>query len=295
MNDKRDATEVRDWSETPLFGRAALMSGARSIQMFGSVFTDVGGVLTVAPEVELPPGLWARQQTPTQNCERLWRLSSAGVSVQRYLANNAPHTPLTNAQIANATSLPAGASRSAQAFYKVALDVARSTGFARYIIDIGQTLDIYAYRAEASIIGPLGAIEITPGNIGEESSIRRGLVVDALIGASLLPIEESISNSTFKATQRLSVPINTQSTIAVPRSAVGVKIFQSNVGVSSGDWTKHVGDPAILASTLITGVISFNNRVSLAENSDILDETHLRTDSNAVDARVFSIHWTIRP
>lgn len=279
-----------------LYGRAAQMCGQRVIQMFGQVaaFTQPEGW---NPEVRLPPG-WVTHYESTQQGlagrkERLWRLSSVGISVQRFSAEE-PIAPLASSVIQNGP-LPSGASFDSNGYYKLALDVARSSGNARYLIDVGQTIEIYCYEVNVGLVAPANAFEVAPSNIDLETSLRVGLVVDSVIGTSLLPIESPIGNFEYKFTQRFFVDANTRVAIEVPRSAVSAKIYQGPQGVNSGDWGRFISDPIVTGIADAVGVITFANRTNITEHEPLADETHLVTNIDALVDRTFTVRWTIRP
>ncbi len=263
------------------------MTSARTIHMFATVAT-ADTPPDFSTEVDLPPGWPQRQQT---QCERLWRLRTSAIGIQRFTAGALSPIQLNEF---NRSELPAGASEGGSGFFKVLLKIGSTTGAtSSFMIDVGETLEIYAFRVDMSLIGPTGAVEVTPGN--RNTLENPGLVVDVQIGASLLAIEESIDNRDAKLTQHLSVLQNTQGTISVPRGAVSLRIIQGIRGSNSGNWTRHVGDPAILATTFTTGTIAFLNRASTESHSAIGDETHLQTDQNNASDRFFTLVWTIRP
>lgn len=253
--------------------------------MFGSVAASAAPADFIL-DIPLSPGWPQREQLP---CEKLWRIRSAGKCIQRFTEGT---SPLTENQF-NASQLPAAASQGGSGYFKLAINVSTSAFNSSFIIDVGQTLDIYAYSVNTSLVGPTGMEEVTPGNIGTLTA--SGLTLDARIGAALLQVEESVSNKEAKFTQHIIVLNSTQSVIAVPNGAVSVRIIQSPAGPNSGDWTRFIGAPGILTTPFPTGRIAFFQGGSIAEHWEVGDETHLQTDQNNNVDRFFTLVWTIRP
>lgn len=273
-----------------LLGRASLMSNQRTLQVFGLVSDDDGGLRRYLTEI---PGI---QQKPVSealaSCERLWRVRTATVETAR--AVDLPVDPLTRDQITRAA--PPNIGLIGRGSFKIRLSVGSSAGLTTIEFDAGQTIDIYGYQVAADVLGPEGAYEV-PSRRDQLTQVGPGVVADALVGFSLNAIEESTGENEVFFTQHYQIPPDDPFSIPIPRFARKVKAY-IDVPAPSAIWTPTIGDPALVAGAVSVGAVRFDAAVGRAtvDETNILpgDASTLVTDVGDV-ARLATVVWTIKP
>lgn len=294
-------------SVPPLLGRAGVFNQRKIFQLFAQVRDATGAFQEpdrnlrtegwMATYLPLTPGECGDGQAPrTHKCERLWRM---GTGCQVGYRNGAgPFSPLTvqefdaldNPQAPD----PAGAITGGNGYFRVRYTISTLLGKHSFYLDVGQMVELYAFQANASLVGPPGAISITQENDANSPTPAQltGLVVDARIGAMIMPVEAPTGLREGKYTQIIPVAAGASVTVPVPKFAVAVRIYQDNVGASSGPWSRVVGPPAPIFNV---GQVAFLGRTSLLVDSPLGRESSLVTDVNALNDRLFQVVWTIRP
>lgn len=280
-----------------LLGRAGPMGNVKSEQMFCALTTDVTDPTTVNTFSELTSGWTTGQPSsqPTamfQSCSRLWLVSLRGTDV--YRTSPDPISPLTR-QVLDNGPLPAGAIRSDNVHaYRAAVKCSSESGFAVFEIDLNQELELWAHRVEVALLGPTNGVSI-PSNFPPGSVTRTGFVVDSVVGCQIVPIESSKSCKEAHLTQFVRIAAAQQITIPVPRGAVLLKVYQGAplVAPATVMWTRQLA--AAPALPVIVGTISFANRESIDASAPVGAESHLLTDIDPANARLFVLRWTIRP
>lgn len=284
---KHIAGAVKDGVVNGRLGGLTQCDSPRQIQLFGTISINE----TPTSYVPITTVLEATEQVPcwyTSKVERLWRIRTSGVEVQRFVGD--PTGPLTRPEILGPAT-PAGASRGGSVTYKFRVTVCSLSGNYEFLMDAGQPIEVYGHRIQVAAVGPTNAVEVTPVT---DSGTRQGLLIDSIVGASILASEASLGQTEVRFTQHLSVAAGAQTSIPVPEHAVGIKVYTGS-GPVPLVWTTHIGDPAILGTALAVGTINFTGDTSADRSIQIGDATHVRTDINANSARFFTIVWTIRP
>lgn len=290
--------EQRTQIDAPLGGRAALMPQARQFQVFGNVAAAGPPQISFVPITQqLNVGNTGKDRD--KNCiERLWRIRSSGLEVQRESVGAV--APLTVQQIQND---PPGAavSQGGTTSFKVRVD-ANSTSGAYYTFDMdaGQPVELYAASVTAYFIGPANAVEISApsGTAGAAAApTRAGFVLDALLSLSLMATEVNTGANEVWLTEKFLLPGNTEFVIPIPHLARKIRISMAT-GTSAAPWGIFLGNPTItLPDAFQVGQITFDagGIVSTTESEVLPSATHIRTNNNGVAARFCSITWGIRP
>jgi hypothetical protein len=294
-------------SGPPLQGRAGVFQAAKTFQLFASI-ADENAVLVQPDESNLMAGVgWNAPylpQTPgpcgdgleprRHKCERLWRISTATQVVYRISQVALP--PLTINQI-NAFELPGatlpagvGAIMGGNGWFRLRVNVSDSTGNRRFFMDLDEKIELYGFDVDTAIVGPANAILINP----EMSPIPTlaGNLIDARVGASIIPIEAPTGIDSTRYTQIFVVAAGATQVIAVPRFARAVKVYQTTAGAASGPWTRVAG---AIGSGINVGTLNFTLRASNDAQAEIGRESHFVTDVAILSPRTFIVQWTIRP
>lgn len=295
-----------DYSIPTLLGRAGIFNQRKTYQYFAQI-RDQAGVFQV-PDRNLQPEGWMADYLPvnpgvcgdglaprTQKCERLWRV---GTGCQVAYRNGAgPFVPLQPKDFdafghPGATVAP-GSVSGGSGYFRIKYQATTLTGSHVFFLDVGQTVELYALQVNSTIVGPPGSILITDRNSSESTTpaTLTGLVIDARLGAVMMPIESPTGLREGIYTQIIPVAINAQVVIPVPKFAVAVKVYQDNVGAASAPWDRFVG----VAPVCNVGTLAFAGRASAESDRLLGRESSLRTDINALNARLFQVVWTIRP
>jgi hypothetical protein len=196
---------------------------------------------------------------------------------------------LTNAQI-RGPETPAGASRGGSVTFKFRVRVCSLSGNYEFLMDAGQPIEVYGYRIQTAVVGPANTIEVTPAN----TTTLAGVLIDSVVGSSILAAESSIGHREVRFTEHVFVAAATQAQVSVPEHARELRVYTA-AGPAPGAWTRHIGDPAVLAGDLAVGTINFRGNTSDDVSSPVGDATHIQTDTDPANARLFTIVWTIRP
>lgn len=282
------ASSIVDGRVRTRLGGISQCDSPRQIQLFSTISSD--GL--PANFVEMTTPINASEQIPcfySSKVERLWRVRTSGVELQRFSAGAV--VALTRPQILGPAT-PAAMSRGGSVTYKFRVRVCSLSGNYDFLMDAGQPIEVYGNQIQVTVVGPANALEVTDVNAAVNT--QQGLLLDSIVGVSILAAEQSLSQKQVRFTQHIHVAAGGQTSIPVPDHAIGVKVYTGS-GPAPALWTKHIGDPAILATALATGTILF--RADTSENVSNLmgDATHIRTDINVGNARFFTIVWTIRP
>jgi hypothetical protein len=260
--------------------------------MFASVNTGAG----IATFVPLTTGLEASEQFRPSwrgQDERLWRVRSSGMELQRFTGDGV--APLAkDVIVAPATSaLPAGASRGGSVTFKLQVKVRSSSGNYEFFMDAGQAVEVVGKDVEVGLFGPANSVEVVPST--PATVTQTGLVIDSVIGVALNAAEQAMAQTAVHFTQHFFVAANTQTSIAVPRYARGIKVFTGTGPAPAASWERWIGDPAIVTNGLRVGTVDFAAGTSIPASDQVGDETHIRVDLDANNARLFTVVWTIKP
>lgn len=291
----------------PLLGRAGIFMQRKIFHLFAQI-VDNNSVPLVETEGALNsgPGWYASYLPMTSEgecaprlhkCERLWRISTAAQTMYRS-SNNQELTPLSNNAFEQAETnnvLPAGVGAvfGSNGWFRALVQVNDNSGNRIFRMDLDETVEIYGFEVNVMLIGPPGTVLVTDLNNAQSTTPAtfQGTVVDARVGAQIIPIEEPTGMTEVRYTQLFTVPANTTLNITVPRFARFVKIFQDNAGASAGPWLRQAGSTTVPYNV---GTINFTNRRSDDEDMELGRESNLITDSEIVSRR-FQVEWTIRP
>ena len=274
-------------TEPVLGGRASLMSNRRTTQLFGQLATDgTTPLVTFNGTAEIRSAGILESPRNQSQCQRLWRIRTAGVEVLR--SSQAPVAPLTRSEITAGADDGLGQVNA----YKLLIDVSSDTGFTSLRGDIGQTIDIVGFSINVSFIGPPDAVEVgsNPGAVVPQD----GLVADAVVGYSLSMIEAPDCHCEWEYTQFVAIPAAAPLAIEVPRFARRVRAFMS-LGTAAASWVKSLdGGPT---PVFPVGPLDFDvaGIVSTTESEDLGGAaSFITTDTDAAD-RFAVLIWTIRP
>jgi len=219
------------------------------------------------------PATWGVQH----DCPRLWLVSGRGWSVQRFDANNAL-APLAASRVADGTSRPMA---------KLAIQVAgMAVGKQPIVIDADQTIELYAQSLSVAALVPVTVDEVRSTSSLEVPAGQ--IAVDDLLGVAIEGIQAPIGAKTATLTQYVVAPANTVTSVPVPRAAKSVLVSPADLA-APGAWTWHVGDPAVLASSLTVGSFAPSD-----ESLRVPAATHLSVAADPA-VRIFAITWTIAP
>jgi hypothetical protein len=282
----RLASAVVDGKVDNRLGGTTQADRPRQIQLFASVNTTAA-ITTLVP---LDTVIDATEQIPCfyeSQTERLWRVRTSGVEIQRF--SGGAIGPLTVPQI-RGPAVPAGASRGGSVTFKFRVRICSLSGNYQFFMDAGQAIEVYGYRIQTAVVGPVNTIEVTPSN----TTTLAGVLIDSVVGSSILAAEASLGQREVSFTEHLFVAQNTNSVLAVPEHARAVKVYTAS-GPAPAAWTRHIGDPAVLGGNLAVGTINFTGNTSSDLSNRLGDETHIQTDNDPANPRLFTIVWTIRP
>lgn len=272
------------------------MSQSHTAHVFGTV-TPAGGALIA--DVDLGVGNWFGKQGPACKGDaqyeeslrgpRLWHIRTSAATVVRIAGGVVG--PLDPAQI-SPSNVPAGAQLGGSGFLKAEWSLQTDTGFKQFLMDIGEDLEFYGTGASMiRLLAPTGFVLVTPQN-QLTAVASAGVVLDTRIGAEVVPIETPIGRSRVRFTQQVAVAAGAQADIDVPRFAKAVTVYQTPAGAASVTWDRQIGAGATGTNV---GTLSFTGRTSRLEDTAIGDETVLRTDLDALAARLFTLIWEIEP
>lgn len=304
MNDSKIQTVK---SVVPLLGRAGRFQQAKILQYFAQV-REVANIFPT-PDRNVLEGGWLSNWAPEtyegcdddktffgqSHCERLWRI---GTSAQvAYREGRGPYAPMTptqidgvyNDRIENFDDAITGG----HGYFRIFYELNTSTGRDSFYLDVGERVEVYAYQVNATVVGPPSSVLVTEANDAESATPLSldGLVVDARIGAQLIPIESPTGLREARYTQLVPVPQGTAVDITIPRFARSLHVYQDALGPSSGAWGRWVGPP----TACNIGTLSFDGRASRERDAAIGRESTFRTDTNPLNDRLFQLEWTIRP
>lgn len=281
-----------------LGGRAGRFTGMRSEQLFFQYNANIPqDPSTVNAFVPVDVG-WTSDYGVTHDiasdCERLWLVVVRSREIQRVAAQ--PVGPVSR-QVIESGPLPAGASACNNSVCRLLVGVRTTSGRSQFLIDCDHELEVWGSSIDVQLLVPAPFFKIGSSTplTGNGVPTLSGLVIDSLLGCTVIPIEESKSQREAPLTQQLRVAANAAGVIEVPRAAVAVKIYQTTAGVASAQWIRFVGDPAVTTSTQQTGVIQFTGRSSQDIDNQLSNETHLQSDVDPNNIRLYTVLWTIRP
>jgi len=260
---------------------------SRQMQLFAAVSTTFAEANYVP--IEDPIREASDQFVPSwrPNGERLWRVRSAGLELQRSSGDGV--APLTQAAIVSGPT--ATQSRGGSSVFKIRVDVTSDTGNYFFDMDCGQPVEVYGKTVAITVLGPSNAFVVHQGN---ETETLSGVLVDALLSTAINAAEESLGQTEVHLTQHFAVAANTQVAIPVPQRARGLQVY-TGVGPNPAQWIRHIGDPLRITNTLQVGTVDFAGANSVLESSPVGDETHILTDIDVNNARFFTVVWTIKP
>ncbi len=294
-------------SVSPLLGRAGVFAQRKIFQFF-TVIRDAGGALVAPTDFVYPQG-WNNDYLPQSpgecgdglaprkhKCERLHRLGTAMQIGYResLIAVINPLTPEQFNAFDDGAAVAAGSVTGGRDYWRVRVEATTVMGKTIFFMDVGQHLELYAFQVKMVLVGPPNAVLITADNeaSGPNPAQLSGLVQDIRIGGRIEPVEASTGLRDVIFTQWVNVAAGAQVTLPVPKFATRVKIIQDSLGAASGPWDRLVGPPAI---ALNVGTVAFAGRASREEDRFVGRESSIRTDINALNARLFQVIWTLRP
>lgn len=287
-----------DVVEPTLQGRSGGMKNVLQVQLFCQLASSLVDLSLVNDFTEITTG-WAGSDESRQNggvvarnCDRLWNVAVRGTEIYRTSADGL--TALQNNTLQTGP-LPAGAVRSDNLrAYRARIKVTSSSGLAVFDADCNQDMEFWGQQIEVTLLGPTNAVSV--GSNDPHTATRSQFVVDSLAGCAVYPIEQTKNCGEFTLTEFLRSPANTASVIRVPRAAKSLKIYQGTPAAAAPSliWTRQLGDPNTVTSIPV-GNINFAARESTDSSAPVGNETHLQTDVEPANPRLFVLKWTIRP
>jgi hypothetical protein len=273
----------------PLGGRATPAEAGIAFHYFGAVAT-----LAVTPSGATFLPFTQPYVVERDRCRKrkgVLRLALAGREIQR--SGEGPFEPL-DTTIFGAPILipPAGASVSPRTQIKAAVIFDDHSPCPRTLFfDIGQTIEIVSdCCVSIALMMPVGMAQV---GLPPPAAIINALVIDAFIKVGIWELEAPIGALGGHFTDTVVVPANTTVAIPVPDGAQEVQIFQSTAGAAALSFTMWYGDPTIIGDAQEHGVISFEPVQRETPIKRVGNATHIRTDLNANDARMFTVVWRI--
>lgn len=274
--------------ETPLGGRAGDAGLPESVYVFGTVSTGVAGVYNV----------FNRQTQPFQNpgggvgCPpRLWLVSSYGREIQRFVAVGGGALAPLGRDTVDQIAPPAGASLVERSQLGIFVTTTGVGGARTFDLDSGQSIELYGTSVVGGPLMPPGFVVVD----GQVVAGVVGLVVDAIIGCSVIPIEESQGHGWAYRTIHTAPAANTRAIVAIPPGATEVTIYQTGAGAASVVWETWYGSPAG-AQAVQAGVIPWIAGGRKSEPGEIVPSiTHLRSDLDVLNNRFFTLVFRIQP
>lgn len=284
--------------ETPLGGRSAKPGTPETVHVFGTVSTGAAGVYNAFTRHQKS---FSNPCADLHGAPRLWLVESFAIEVQRFQAlGGGPLAPLTRDQITSTAALPAavaplGSSRTEKSQLGIFIQGTRAAGATVYDIDAGQSLEIYGATVQAGPLMPAGFVDVDNEGAANVAAVE-GLLVDAIIGATVIPIEESVGRRFAYRTVHAAPALNTRAVVPVPPGAVEATITQTGAGAASVQWETWYGDPAVAAQAVQAGEIPFIAGARQSEPMALTPAiTHLRSDLDVLNARFFTIVFRIQP
>lgn len=255
-------------------------AAVNSVQLFGTVCSGEDFVATQLIEVGAQ---WYVNDRDGR--ERLWVIE-CGVDEAYRDVSEGVVSPLTYQQII-ARQGATGFSRRGVVQLEIFLE--RYGGEARFRIDGGQTIEVYAVSVSINLLVPTTFVEVarhlpTPAGQGD------GTVVDNVTRIGILSIEESRGRRDALFSQRIQSPANQSVVVEIPPFAREAQIRQGPDGNPSQVWT---GDYGPFTST---GRVSIPFHPTNRETERFLlgDYSHLRSDIDVND-RQFVASYRIQP
>lgn len=180
-----------------------------------------------------------------------------------------------------------------QSQYRMRLDVVGRYGSQRLVVDTNSPpFEVTGRGITATLLVPATHVQIVTG--AEQLAFGAGTVIDSLVGIALSRIEQSSGKRVATLTDHLTAALNVQATIQVPPKARDVTIYQTAGGVASPSWQMIWGDVAtgVVAGNLpfIAGGLRRTEQLSIPPNV-----TLLQTDNDPLNARAWTLVWSIHP
>ncbi|MCH9736100.1 MAG: hypothetical protein K0U78_16365 [Actinomycetia bacterium] len=160
-----------------------------------------------------------------------------------------------------------------------------------YDIDVGQSLEVYAGRVTCRALMPTGSQVINPSAGAGTAPAFQGEVYDALVGCSIMAIEQSRGIRSANLTRKLRVAAAATGLLQIPGGARRVQVSQTAAGIASTSWFQAAG-----TSTTLRQVLPWIVGARRTESESILENTtHLITDVDVLAQRDFGAVFEIRP
>lgn len=224
------------------------------------------------------------------------RIAIGGPEVQRCADPAAPIAPLPDTFLATFNPLlpPAATSFSLRSQLKVMVVFYDDTPCPRRLcFDVGQTIELVTDCVSVIVVHPNTVRAV--GGPQAASERASGLVIDAFIKAAIWEAESPIGALGGHCTDTIVVPAGAQVCVPVPDGAQEVQIFQSSVGVAASFFSMFYGNPSIATCAVEHGLIMFEPGLRETPIKRVGRTTHLCSDIDIDDERVFTLVWRIEP
>lgn len=238
---------------------------------------------------------WNNMAKPSRQAEiardRLWLISSWAREVQRYSED--PLDPLTVKQIRTLNEISGNYSyRDGTQIPLLVGTALGGPGGQPVPIDVGHSLEVYGEAVICQALQPSTLVAVPPG--GGSVAAQSGIVIDVLLMAWAVPIEESIGHRMAPYTQTAYQGAGSQAVIRIPPSARTLQIVRSGLEPTAPGWQWHVGDPTVLTTSLQLGTIDFPT----TNQSPVLEVPHRAThlvSTSVANAAFHTLIWGIAP
>lgn len=226
---------------------------------------------------------------------KLWRIHSDAIYTTELVVPPAAVTPATPSQIRAGASTGVGAGTVRQGtggtpFSRLIINAATDSGFTRFEIDVGQSVEIYATSIDVSV----GAVanSIVDPQPGQTLTAPAGFetVYNALIGVSVNEVSSYQNDGSAILTERFFAATNTVVDVTIPTFAKEVTIIQRRADTND---IVAVDRAVGISGALRTGPIDLGTDRESA-NVRLGNEEVLVIPSIA-DTNFVEFIWTIRP
>lgn len=274
----------------PLYGRGGNNdeTAVRDVQLFGQWADGAGAVNAPA---QLAGGqLWSNENPPndprdkefnggrpaSQRRERLWLVET---HVQSVVAQGEAVPVLARPAIASGFN-------SRRGLAQVQITLANQAGGGTVLLDAGQSLEVYAIGVNASVFAAQNYVEVLPTNIAGLGPLA-GIVENVLLSLAILPIEESRGRTAGQFSQWVNIAAGVTQVFPVPPFARKLRIRQSAAGVAAPNFFLAASPAALVQAQVPIGA------TRQSENVEVGNAIQVRSNVDAVSARLFELVWTI--
>lgn len=273
-------------------GRARVLGKPRAmVHLFGSI-ASAG---TPATYIQPDQGRGSREgKTDIKKgaCEERLHLVSTRVREVLRDGTQAPLTPLDEIDF----EVTDNATISESSVLRIRVLVKSDSLESVYIIDAGQSWELYAEEVDLEILGPLGTRSVPRDGAAFTAS---GTVFDSLLTSRILGIERGTGAGIAKFSEQVPVPAGAVVVRPIPNGAQWVVGHMGLDGVlpPSTQWmcgdSSVIGEPAAFEVGLLPWD-GFGGQPRTIQQPVPAGASHYRINADGANARIFSFVWGIR-